>query len=278
MAKEIDVYGDWLGIKDLKGPPDYYQLLRVKRFDDDQDRIRRHYRKLNEHVRKYSSGEYAKQSQDLLNELARAMLCLTDLERKSEYDASLGRKQAGEGKKQTIGEILLRQGAINREQLEKAEQFAKTVGFSLRDALAQQKAVPQETLMQAHAESIGLPFLNLSDITIDESLFPKVSAVLARRHSFAPVMIDNGKLLLASPNELDLQVEEDLKLRIGMPVRPVICTPADINKVINEHYSKDAVDRELASRSDAPDEEEKKAPESSFGKALERFKKWSEKK
>ena len=47
MAEKLDVYRDWLGIEDLKGKPDYYQLLRIERFDDDQDRIRRHYRKLN---------------------------------------------------------------------------------------------------------------------------------------------------------------------------------------------------------------------------------------
>ncbi len=52
--------------------------MRLKQFEDDIGKIREHYRKMNAHVRKFAAGEFAKQSQDLLNELAKAMLCLTD--------------------------------------------------------------------------------------------------------------------------------------------------------------------------------------------------------
>ena len=97
MPQTLDVYRDWLGIKETNRPLSYYQLMRLKKFEDDQAKIREHYRKMNAHVRKYAAGDFAKQSQDLLNELSRAMLCLTDVRRKREYDASMGRKDAGEG-------------------------------------------------------------------------------------------------------------------------------------------------------------------------------------
>src|SRR5690606_9492350 len=77
----IDVYKDWLGIPEGPRPPDHYQLLRLVRFEDDAEKIRAHYKKLNAHVRKYATGTYSVESQDLLNELAKAMLCLTDEER-----------------------------------------------------------------------------------------------------------------------------------------------------------------------------------------------------
>ena len=88
----LDVYKDWLGIPEGPRPPDHYQLLRLKQFEDDPSKIQKNYKKLNEHVRKYASGQYQQESQDLLNELARAMLCLTDPERKRDYDESLGRE------------------------------------------------------------------------------------------------------------------------------------------------------------------------------------------
>ncbi|NIP69958.1 MAG: hypothetical protein GTO04_12500 [Planctomycetales bacterium] len=270
MAETLDVYRDWLGVKETTRPLDYYQLLRLEAFDDDQDRIRRHYRKLNSHVRKFASGSYARQSQDLLNELARAMLCLTDLQRKGEYDESLGRVKVAEGPARTLEQILVKNGVVNPGQLAKAQQYARATGFSLRDALAQQKLAPPEVLMQAYAQSIGLPFLNLADITIEEELFRKISAVLARTHSVAPVMIENGQLLLASPNPLNLQVEEDLKLRLGMPIRMVLCTPADIHRVINEHYPRDVASAELASRGVGDSQP------SGLEKVWERVKKWVE--
>lgn len=87
----IDVYKEWLGIPEDQRPPNNYQLLRLVQFEDDSDKIRKNYKKLNLHVRKYASGQYSIESQSLLNELAKAMLCLTDEELKQEYDRSLGR-------------------------------------------------------------------------------------------------------------------------------------------------------------------------------------------
>ena len=67
MAQELDVYRQWLGITETQRPLNYYQLLRLKTFEDDVAKIRAHYRKLNAHVRKFAAGDYAEASQDLLN-------------------------------------------------------------------------------------------------------------------------------------------------------------------------------------------------------------------
>jgi hypothetical protein len=270
-AEPLDVYRDWLGIAITARPLNYYQLLRLNQYEDDQGRIRRHYRKMNSHARKYSTGDYAEQSQQLLNELARAMLCLTDLGRKAEYDESLGRFSATVNQRSDLQNILLASGAISRVQLESAQEYAKAVGLSLKDAISQKGFVATDVIMQAYAQSMGLPFLDLSDLTIDDSLLPHISAVMARTHSVVPVMIENGQLLLASPNPLNLQIEEDLKFRLEMSIRMVLCTPADINRIIKEHYSREVAEAELASRSDVF--EEQKEP-TGFAKIWEKIKKW----
>jgi hypothetical protein len=70
MATTLDPYREWLGITETARPLNYYQLLRLKKFDDDLGKVRENYRKMNAHVRKFGAGEFAKQSQDVLNELA----------------------------------------------------------------------------------------------------------------------------------------------------------------------------------------------------------------
>src|SRR5215470_6933346 len=108
MPQTLDVYRDWLKIKETTRPLSHYQLLRLKQFEDDTAKVREHYRAMNAHVRKFAAGEFAKQSQDLLNELAKAMLCLTDSQRKSEYDVTLGRKDGkASAKGRTFEQILL---------------------------------------------------------------------------------------------------------------------------------------------------------------------------
>ena len=240
MARELDVYRDWLGITETQRPLNYYQLLRLKTFEDDVAKTRAHYRKMNSHVRKYATGDYAEQSQELLNELARAMLCLTDAHRKREYDVTLGRKEVGVGGRRSLEEILLSNRDIDQAQLEKARRFADQVGLEIRDALVQQKLAAADTVMLAFAESQGLPYVELEEVGVDEELVPQVPPGTAKQHSCVPIMEDGGQVLMASPNPLIPDVEEELRLRFGMPVRTVLCTPASINKMIVEHYGRDA--------------------------------------
>ncbi|KKK63181.1 hypothetical protein LCGC14_2996870, partial [marine sediment metagenome] len=222
MAEQLDVYRDWLRIEETARPLNFYQLLRLKTFEDGTARIRDHYRKMNEHVRKFSTGDYAVQSQQLLNELAKAMLCLTDAQRKREYDASLGRKDTGEGRRRTLEEILLADKTVDRDQLAKARNYAAAVGLEVRDALVQQKMAGADVVMLAYAESVGLPYVELEDVGVDEELITQIPPTLARQHSCVPVMIDENHLLMASPNPVVPDVEEELRLRFEMPVRTVL--------------------------------------------------------
>jgi len=238
MAKKpIDVYRDWLGIEDTNRPLNYYQLLRLPLFHDDVNAIREQYRKLNAYVRKFATGDYAFESQQLLNELAKAMLCLTDVQRKREYDAMLGRKDFGEGVRRTVEEILLANKMITPDALEKARRFAQAVGLAVHEAIIQQKLASPDVVMQAYAESEGLPYVDLEDMSIDESLVGAVPPAFARQNSCVPVMIDDNQVLVASPFPINPDVEEQLRLRYGVPVRTVITTPASLNAAILKYFS-----------------------------------------
>ena len=272
--QSLDVYRDWLGIQDTERPLDYYQLLRLKKFEDDQDRIQRHYRKMHKHARKFATGEFTEESQNLLNELARAMLCLTDLSRKAEYDESCGRKKAEGRAKRELQDILIDRGLLSTEQLKIAQQYSEAVGLPLRDAICQKGFVPHVDVTRAYAQSEGLSFLDLDDVEIDKDLLPKISVVTARTHSIVPVMIENQQLLLASPNRIDLQLEEDIRLGLGMQVRMVLCTSNDIHRIITEHYSREQAEAELAQKSDATSEV---VEPQGFAKTWDKLKKWVEK-
>jgi len=267
MAKAIDVYREWLGIAETARPLNYYQLLRLKPFEDGVPRIRDHYRKLNARVRQYATGDYAEASQRLLNELAKAMLCLTDAQRKREYDASLGRQEAGEGRRRTFEEILLANKVIDQAQLAKARNFAGAVGLELHDAVVQQKLASPDAVMLCYAESIGLPYVELAEIGVAEALVGTIPPTLARQHSCVPVMVDGNQLLMASPNPLVPDVEEELRLRCGMAVRTVLCTAASVNAAIARFFPRESAQAEAqmakARRKparQAAEEEEEQAP------------------
>lgn len=246
MPAQLDVYRDWLKIEATDRPLNHYQLLRLKKFEDDPVRIRSNYRQLNAHVRKFAAGDFAKQSQDLLNELARAMLVLTDARRKGEYDASLGRIETKTRQLRTIEELLLARKVLDTEKLEKARSFAQAVGLDMHDAVVQQKLASVEVVMQIYAESLGLPFIDLSETGVGVELVSKVPATLARQHACVPVMVEDNTLIMASPHPLKPEVEDDLRLRAGMPVRAAICTPAGANAALDRFFTKEAAAAEKA--------------------------------
>ncbi|MBX9790249.1 MAG: hypothetical protein K2Y37_15130 [Pirellulales bacterium] len=246
MPTQLDVYRDWLKIEEAKRPLNHYQLLKLKKFEDDPVRIRHHYKQLNAHVRKYQAGEFARQSQELLNELARAMLCLTDAGRKGDYDATLGRVQTGKAGQRTIEQLVIARKVVDQAGLDKAKSFADAVGVGLEDALVQQKLAKPEIIWQVYAESRGLPYVDLAETGVDPEWVAQVPAVLARQHSCVPVMLDDGQLLMASPHPLKPDVEDDLRLRLGVPVRSVLCTATGVNAAIERFFTKEAAAAELA--------------------------------
>ena len=253
MAK-IDVYKEWLKIEETRRPLNYYQLLKFNKFVDDPNVIRQRYRELNAYVRKFATGDYIEESQELLNELAKAMLCLTDAERKAEYDHSLGRKIAGREETDVYGrrtlETILRDDHIaSPEQIKKAKSFADAIGLELHEALIQQKVADQEKIMLAYAESIGVPFISLDDVPVDEYYAPQINPTMARQNSFVPVMSDMGKLIVASPKPLSVDVEDELRMLFDMPVSYAICTQHQVNAAIAKYYPRDAVQK-LVKRDD----------------------------
>ncbi|MEX1230780.1 MAG: hypothetical protein WEB58_11100 [Planctomycetaceae bacterium] len=241
MTTQIDVYKEWLGIPEGDRPPDHYQLLRLVQFEDDVEKIRKNYKKLNAHVRKYATGNYYLQSQDLLNELAKAMLCLTDPERKLEYDESQGR-EFGESRKDILGRrpfarVLQEWGVIERPQAKELEDFAEKRGLSLRDAAVQMKMTDLETATKALAVELGRSYLEIDDMLPDDTVLDQVPRQLVKQHSFLPLFIDDDMLLVACSDEPDHHLEEDLRVRFGIPTRAVIASPLAINQAIAKYYA-----------------------------------------
>ena len=86
---EFDPYRKWLGIPPEEQPPNHYRLLGIGLFEVDADVISNAADRQMVHVRGYQSGKYSAESQQILNELAAARVCLLDGQRKSEYDRYL---------------------------------------------------------------------------------------------------------------------------------------------------------------------------------------------
>lgn len=256
----LDVYKDWLGIPDGPRPPDHYALLRLVQFEDDIEKISGNYTRLNAHVRKYATGQYSNESQELLNELARAMLCLKDPGRKREYDQSLGRQfDDDEGAVvATLADWLTSDGHASADQINEAQSFADARGLSLRDAVVQMKLVDIETATRGYAVELKRPYVNLAEMVPDDSVLDRVPRNVVKRHQCLPLFADDDVLLVACAYEPDHELEEEMQLRYGMPMRAVMATPLAVNQAIATYFAPGMRDEAAADSTAASSSKQKK--------------------
>jgi hypothetical protein len=267
----IDFYKEWLGIPEGPRPPDHYQLLRLVQFEDASEKIRANYKKLNAHVRKYATGQYSDDSQALLNELAKAMLCLTDLERKREYDQGLGREFEEEaGGPKTMDAILLEQKQVSAAQAQEAREYAERSGLDLRDAFVQLKMVAPDIAAQALAQELGLPFVDLADMLPDDDVLDQVPKLTVKQHSILPLFLDQGVLLVACVHQIDHELEDELRLRFNVPIRPVLAAPLAITQAIAKYYAPGARNERAAQAAERDGEKEGGKKEAGRAKKAEK--------
>ncbi|MBR0238398.1 MAG: SUMF1/EgtB/PvdO family nonheme iron enzyme [Thermoguttaceae bacterium] len=90
---DFNPYRVWLGIPANKLPADHYSLLGLETYESDPDVIESAADKVMAFVKTFQNGKYSKQSQQLLNEIAAARVCLLNEKAKAEYDAKLRAKE-----------------------------------------------------------------------------------------------------------------------------------------------------------------------------------------
>ena len=266
----MNVYKEWLGIPEEKlpeggGPPDHYELLRLRRFEDEPDKIQAHYKKLNAHVRQYAGGAMMERSQTLLNEIAKAMLTLTDPEAKRDYDESLGREFAevpDEAGRRPYDAVLIEDGVASRDQIKEAVAFADARGLSLRDAVVQMKLAEPEQAARSLAKHLNRSYVDLGEVRPEDDVLDRLDRLTVKRYSVIPLFVENDRLAVACVDELDPDLESELRFRYGVPMRPVIATPRAIQQAVATYYApgmRDTASAPAGGVEDAPKAGKKKS-------------------
>lgn len=89
MSEQFDPYRKWLGIPPEEQPPHHYRLLGLVPFESDTEVIATAADGRMALLKQFQNGPFSSYSQQLLNEVAAARLCLLQPEKRSAYDAEL---------------------------------------------------------------------------------------------------------------------------------------------------------------------------------------------
>jgi hypothetical protein len=89
MTERFDPYYRWLAIPQNEQPPNHYRLLGLPLFESNGDVIDSAADRQAAHVRSHMAGPHAAESQKLLNEVAKARVCLLNPVTRAAYDRQL---------------------------------------------------------------------------------------------------------------------------------------------------------------------------------------------
>ncbi len=159
-------------------------------------------------------------------------------------------------KTKPLGQILIEEGLLNEEQLQRALSARSEKNQLLGRVLIDLGLVREADLVGALAKQLGLQFVDLSDIVVDSNAASLIPEQVARRYRALPVGFDDSRLIVAMADPANLFALDDIRTITGMEVKPVVATAADIESAIRKYGAFDeSVESMASAASEQADEE-----------------------
>jgi type IV pilus assembly protein PilB len=106
-------------------------------------------------------------------------------------------------------------------------------GKMLGDILVEQRFIEEYTLAEVLAFQLGYPYLDLDPATIDRSLLARVPPHWIAQHSFIPVREENGRVLVAIADPLNMEGRKTAEKLFGAGTSFAISTMKGIRDTVS---------------------------------------------
>ncbi|MCA9408245.1 MAG: Flp pilus assembly complex ATPase component TadA [Candidatus Omnitrophica bacterium] len=128
-----------------------------------------------------------------------------------------------------IGDILLERGIINSDQLTECLQIQQTDDRKIGEILVDKGFVTDEEISQVLAEIYEIPYVNLTEIKIPNTVYEILPIEILRKYKVLPLELDNQILKIATNNPLDVTAMQEIQYLSGFQIDPVIACAKDLN-------------------------------------------------
>jgi len=119
-----------------------------------------------------------------------------------------------------LKEFILDSGLVARKDVEAAAEVAKERKQSLGDILVSQGAMNEDALRRIKAYVLGIPFVNLKDRKIDLPILSLIPEPIARSHSIIAFRKEGKDLEVAMLDTGDLPAIDSVRKKTGLNILP----------------------------------------------------------
>jgi len=135
-----------------------------------------------------------------------------------------------------IGDLLLREGLVTQDQLNKALAEQRNNGSRVGYALVKLGFVKETDLTRMLARQHKMPAVDLTKFQVDPRIAKLIPGELALKHSVLPLKRDGRTLTVAMSDPASMSVLDDIKFITRLDIFPVIAGEFTLRNAIEKFY------------------------------------------
>jgi type IV pilus assembly protein PilB len=136
-----------------------------------------------------------------------------------------------------IGEILVEQGFVTADQLEKGLAEQRNTKMLLGKCLVKLGFISEAKLIDVLSAQLDIQHVVLQQFNFSSQLVKCIPEDMARRYKVIPLFERNGVLTVAMVDPTNLRVIDHLKFKTGREIDPVLATEKSIMTAIEKNYA-----------------------------------------
>lgn len=141
-----------------------------------------------------------------------------------------------------LGELLVSNSLITKEQLKQALAEQKAAGGQLRlgSILVKENLISEADLTSFLSKQYGVPTINLADYEVEPSVVKIIPAEIAHKYQIVPVNRAGSTLIIAMSDPSNIFAIDDIKFMTGYNVEVVVVAESSIKAAIDKLYDQSA--------------------------------------
>jgi type IV pilus assembly protein PilB len=135
-----------------------------------------------------------------------------------------------------LGEVLIDLGYVAKTDVDEAVNAQRSGGGRLEDTLVQSGKLSPDMLAKSLAMQLGYEFITEDNLTVDPYAVSLVPEATARRYNAMPIRLEGNTLIVAMKDPRHVFALDDIRLITGKELQPAVATEETLGRLVSRFY------------------------------------------
>lgn len=142
-----------------------------------------------------------------------------------------------------LGDILIDSGFLTATELAEALSVQKESGKRLGEVIVDMGLMAEFDVLRAISSQYNYPIIDLNNVEVDPKATELLTEKFCEDNCIVPIGFDEGNLVVAIDDPLNIMIQDELQFRTGMPIVLMLATKTAIIDSIKVNYGKESASR-----------------------------------